>query len=204
MEHENGVTVNFFEGRQKKLWIVSLVLSLVLAIVGWLLWGVLSVNMEFAVRLIFLIVAVAGTGTFLICIVTMKMRTSKWVADGEGVTYFAFGRKLMTLTWSEMKEVGYLKITDPRRHVTAYYLYWTTEELMSACRGFIKGGVMEHKPRNLGRYNCRKGSIILYSLDPNDPVNDPLLLFTQKNYIHQIKNPKVLQWAAEAAQTPQE
>lgn len=191
------VTVNFFEGKQKTLWFIALFLSLALAIGGWLLGFILPTNL--AVRIIFLVVAVAGTGIFIICLVTAKMRTSKWTADPQGVTYYAFGIRLSTFEWRDIKEVGYLKIVNPRSNITAYYLYWSEEDLMSACRNFIKGGVLEHKPSALGKYNCRKGNLILYALDPYDPANDPLLRFTQENFHHPFKNPKVLNWAVEAA-----
>lgn len=197
------VTVNFFEGTPKALWLVALVSSLVLAVGGWLLGFLLpprgTETHDFTLNIIFFVVAVAGTGIFAICLITSKMRTSKWTADREQVVYSAYGRNLLSLKWSEMQEVGFLKITNPRSKVTAYYLYWTTEELMSACRDFIKGGVMEHKTKYLGRYNRRRGSIILYALDPNDPANDPLVKFTQERYIHQIKNPKILQAAVDAS-----
>lgn len=192
------VTVNFFEGKQKTLWLTALVLSLVLAVAGGLTAYLLPVGL--AIQIVLIVVAVAGAGILLICVTTAKMRTSKWIADENGIRYYAFGMHLQTLAWAEMKEAGFLKITDPRRQVTAYYLYWTTEELMSACRNFIKGGVMEHKKRNLGKYNCRKGTIILYALDPYDPAHDPLLTYTQEAYPRQLKNPKVLNWATEAAQ----
>lgn len=200
MEHGNGVTVNFFEGKQKTLWLVALFLSLALAVAGWLLGFLLPAGNGFALRVICLVVAVAGTGIFAVCLITAKMRTSKWTADENGVAYYAFGMRLLTLEWQNVKEVGYLKIVNPRSHVTAFYLYWSTEELSSVCRSFIKGGVMEHKPSALGKHNCRKGLHILYALDLYDPENDPLLLFTQKTYPGPLKNPKILNLAVEAAE----
>lgn len=194
---EDHTVVNFFEGKQKILWLFALFLSFAIAVVCWLLAFLLPMNRT--VRIVLFIAAVAGTGIFLICIMTAKMRTSKWTADRTGVSYHALGRRLLTLSWEEIKEVGYLKVVDPRRHTTAFYLYWTTEELMSACRNFITGGVMEHSAKYLGKYNRPKGSIILYAMDPYDPAGDPLVTFTQEMYKKPIKNPKVLNLAVEAA-----
>ncbi|MGN0822471.1 MAG: hypothetical protein ACI4NG_01730 [Candidatus Gallimonas sp.] len=199
MENENGVVVNFFEGRAKTLWLLSLSTSAVVAVAGWLLAFLLPVGgtetHDLTWKIILLVLATAATGILLVCLITAKTRTSRWEADRNEVRYYAFGRKLLSLQWSEMREAGLLKIVDPRRHVTAYYLYWTTEELMSACRDFIKGGVMEHRPRNLGKYNRRKGTIILYALDPERPTQDPLLTFTQQTYLHPLKNPRILRMA---------
>lgn len=194
--------VDFFQGRQRALWIAALAISFAIAAVGIALAFSLpprGAGEDYTLNIILAVFGFPGLGVFLVCVMTAKMRTSKWVADGVGVSYYCFGRKTMALSWKEMKEAGYLKIANPRTHVTAYYLYWTTEELMSACRDFIRGGVMEHKPKYLGRYNRRKGSIILYAIDPYDPVNDPLVTFTQAHYPHQLKNPKVLGFAEEAA-----
>lgn len=204
MEEENReAAVSFFEGRARVLWCVALAVSTALAAAGWLLVFLLPPRAgeapDYTINIIFTVVAVAATGVLLVCIVTAKMRTSKWKLDKNGVSYSAFGIRLMTLEWEEVKEAGFLKITNPRSGVTAYYLYWTSEQLMSACRNFIRGGAMEHKPKYLGKYNRPKGSIVLYAIDPNDPANDPLVVFTQANYPHPLKNPKVLDWAVTAA-----
>lgn len=196
------VVVDFFQGKQRTLWIVALALSFVIAAAGIALAFALpprGADGDYTLNIILAILGFLGLGVLIVCVMTAKMRTSKWVADAAGVEYHAFGRKVMALSWKEMQEAGYLKIANPRSHVTAYYMYWTTEELMSACRDFIKGGVMEHKPKYLGKYNRRKGSIILYAMDPYDPANDPLVRFTQEHYPHQLKNPKVLGLAEEAA-----
>ena len=182
--------VDFFQGRQRALWIAALAISFAIAAAGIALAFSLpprGAGEDYTLNIILAVFGFPGLGVFLVCVMTAKMRTSKWVADGVGVSYYCFGRKTMTLSWKEMKEAGYLKIANPRTHVTAYYLYWTTEELMSACRDFIRGGVMEHKPKYLGRYNRRKGSIILYAIDPYDPANDPLVTFTQAHYPNKKK-----------------
>lgn len=199
MEQVNDVTVNFFEGKQKTLWLIALFLSFALAVSGWLLGFLIPVK-GIALRIIFLIVAVAGTGILLVCLITAKMRTSKWTANQTGITYSAFGIRLSTLEWRNVKQAGLLRIINPRTNLTAFYLYWSEEDLMSACRNFIKGGSMEHKPSALGKYNCRKGNLILYALDPHDPANDPMLRFTQEKYSQPLKNPKVLNWAVENAE----
>ena len=162
---EQPVVVDFFQGRQRALWIAALALSLVIAAAGIALAFALPPRGEdYTLNIVLGVFGVLGLGVLLVCLMTAKMRTSKWIADAEGVRYWCFGRKAMTLAWKEMQEAGFLKIANPRTHVTAYYLYWTTEELMSACRDFIRGGVMEHKPKYLGRYNRRRGSIILYAI----------------------------------------
>ena len=181
--------VDFFQGRQRALWIAALAISFAIAAAGIALAFSLpprGAGEDYTLNIILAVFGFPGLGVFLVCVMTAKMRTSKWVADGVGVSYYCFGRKTMALSWKEMKEAGYLKIANPRTHVTAYYLY-------------IRGGVMEHKPKYLGRYNRRKGSIILYAIDPYDPANDPLVTFTQAHYPHQLKNPKVLGFAEEAA-----
>lgn len=194
--------VDFFRGKQRGFWIAALAISFAIAAAGISLAFSLpprGTGGDYTLNIILAILGFLGLGVLIVCVMTAKMRTSKWVADGAGVEYYAFGRRVMALSWKEMQEAGYLKIANPRTHVTAYYLYWTTEELMSACRDFIRGGVMEHKPKYLGRYNRRRGSIILYAIDPYDPANDPLVRFTQEHYPHQLKNPKVLGFAEEAA-----
>lgn len=194
--------VDFFRGKQRGFWIAALAISFAIAAAGISLAFSLpprGTGGDYTLNIILAILGFLGLGVLIVCVMTAKMRTSKWVADGAGVEYYAFGCRVMAFSWKEMKEAGYLKIANPRTHVTAYYLYWTTEELMSACRDFIRGGVMEHKPKYLGRYNRRRGSIILYAIDPYDPANDPLVRFTQEHYPHQLKNPKVLGFAEEAA-----
>ena len=197
------VTVDFFQGRPRALWITALALSVVIAAAGIALAFALpprgADGDDHTLNIVLGIFGFLGLGVFLVCLMTAKMRTSKWVADDKGVRYYAFGHKVMELPWKGMQEAGYLKIANPRTHVTAYYMYWTTEELMSACRDFIRGGVMEHKPKYLGRYNRRKGGIILYAMDPYDPINDPLVRFTQEHYPHKLKNPRVLGLADDAA-----
>ncbi len=198
---EEKVTVSFFKDRAKRLWLAVLFLSPVLAI-GAAVGFVFVPNVT--ARIVLAVAVICFGGVFFVCLFTAKMRTSKWTADENGVSYFAFGRKLTALGWAEMKEVGYLKIINPRSNVTQYCLYWTTEELMSCCRDFIKGGVMQQKTKCLGSYNRRKGSIILYQLDVNALSSDPLLLFTGRRYIHPFKNPKVLEMAKQEAEEQNE
>lgn len=196
-------TVSFFRGAQRNLWLVAVFVSLTILIAGTVLGLSIPVRGEaehnMTLNIIFFVAAIAGFGVFCVCMLSFKVRTSKWRANSSGVTYWAYGCKLMTLSWEEMKEVGFLKIVNPKSGFTGYHIYWAKNELSAERRNLMKNGVLERKPDCLGRYNCRAGDFILYAMDPNSPASDPFLTFMQKYSPYAMKNAKILDMAIEAA-----
>ena len=198
---EERAVADFFQGSARTLWIVAFVLSAVVAAAGLSLAVLLPPRGEdIALNILLGVFGTMGAAVLVVCLATLKLRTSKWVADAAGVSYHCLGRKRTTLLWKEMKEVGYLKFSVPQKGRAAYYLYWSAEALSS--RRALKGGETTEPKRCIGRYNAKGAKIVLYPLAAYAPQEDALIAWTREHFPHPMKHPELLQRAQEAAERP--
>ena len=191
------VEESYFEGRQKRLWAAALAVSFVLLCGGVALALCLPPRAHggYTLNIVFGVCAFLAACVFGVCIATVRMRTSRWVADEKGIAYFALGRKCLFLAWAEVREAGYLQIRSGQN--TAYYLYWSKQALSSACRAFLKDGVMEGKRAMLGASNRRGADTVLYAIAPGRG-EEPLAQFTEARLGCPLKHREIAARAAEA------
>lgn len=190
----DGVTVDFFRGRQGRLWLTLLILSPVLA-AAFVAFAVLYADDGLIVVIGCIAVAVVCLVVFGVCVGTAKMRTSRWVADAEGVSYHCLGRRVTSLRWEEMREAGFLRLGAQTR-ATRLRLYWSGNEL----RGKLRSGKFEGKERGLGA-NERGASLIVYTVPAyyaddgsvTYPADDPLVLYTKAHFRRSLRHEELLQ-----------
>ena len=115
---DGRVAVDFFRGKQGKLWLTLLILSPVFA-VAFAVFAFLYADDGLIVILGCCAFAAVCAIIFIVCLVTAKTRTSRWVADGEGVAYFCLGRKVLGLKWEEIREAAGTKAAAPKPHPAA-------------------------------------------------------------------------------------
>lgn len=203
-EGEAPVVINFFQGRAKALWLTALVLSFAVAVACIALACALLPRgqdaHDFTLNIVSGIFGIVGAGIFLICIMTAKMRTSKWIADENGVSYFCLGQKRLALGWGEMREAGFLELVSPRTHASVYYLYFADAARRETLHNRLKNGVTEGKASCLGKYNAQKAGLILYPVDPYSPSKDPLVMAARQRFPNRLKNMSLLQRAEGSAQ----
>lgn len=190
---DGRVAVDFFRGKQGKLWLTLLILSPVFA-VAFAVFAFLYADDGLIVILGCCAFAAVCAIIFIVCLVTAKTRTSRWVADGEGVAYFCLGRKVLGLKWEEIREAGFLYLGGEMR-TSRLRLYWSAQEL----RGKLKSGKFEGKEAGLDA-NRRGASMIVYTVPAiygdeggvTYPQDDPLIVFTRAHCKKALRHEELL------------
>ena len=174
------VTISFFKGTQGKLWLALLVVSPVLAALfaafAWIYRadGLIIIIGCCAIAAVCIII-------FAVCLLTARLRTSRWTADTEGIAYFCLGRRRLFFSWEEVREAGFL-LLDGERRTDRLRLYLSTSEL----RGKLKGGVFAGREEGLSA-NRRGAGMMLYPVPAcygenggvRYPLDDELVAFVR-------------------------
>ena len=190
---EQGVNVSFFEGKQGKLWLTLLILSPLFAAL-FVVFAFLYADDGVIIILGCCAIAAVCLIVFGICLVTAKLRTSRWTADEAGVTYFCLGRKRRFMPWEEMREAGFLVLEGEKR-TARLRLYWSANEL----RGKLKAGRFAGKEAGLGA-NIRASSMIVYPVPAyygedgsvTYPADDPLIACTRAHFRRPLRHEEFL------------
>lgn len=190
--------VDFFAGRQRTMWAVALALGFAVAVGGGLAAALLPPRgtgaVDITLNILFGLAAAAGAGVCVVCLATLRLRTSKWVADEKGIAYCCLGRQRIRLSWKEIAETGF--VAGVRSQTATVWLYWTSRKRPADGWPEVHGGVFYKSARRcLGTYNRKGAQLILYPVDARDPKNDPLVAFTRAASPRPIKNEALLRRA---------
>ena len=188
-ENPQSAEVKFFRGRAKRNWLATLILALIFSV--GIAVCIIMVPITTS-RILLSVALVACVAIVVMCLLTLKLRTSKWTIDESGVKYSACGHVIMSMSWDEVADAGFFKTGAGKKAV--YYLFWSKEEI-----GFLQGNMAVRGLKDVGKHNRRGARVILYELDPNIPDEDALLLATREWCKCPIANAELLDEAIAAA-----